>query len=473
MVDRELALADSLARHFPATFAELEAGTIAKLHAQVLVDEGGLVGVGDDPVIVERRAAYEQSVIEVALVSTPNQLRPIARRLAEVWAETTIEERHREARTHRSVIVVDTGDGMADLLAHLPLVEAVAIKDRLTRIARSAERGERVVRSAEERAALVAADLDADTDADDAVSETSDEAAEGSVLCDEMLQPNDLVRSRDQIRADAFTELLLESDVFDLSAGSPAEAIDARIQLIAPAELTALADTNTGADGDADGDLLVELVGYGPIDTDTARELAVSASHWEDTRVHPDTGVVLSVDRYRPSAEMRRLLGARDQTCRFPGCRVPVHRCDFDHTVDAAEGGETSTQNLSALCRGHHTLKHHTDWQVEQISGGVLRWMSPTGRQHDTRPPDTRPPKRVPTPRRSPRDDTAARECQTERHQTTPQGRTLPPGGGGVRGNNERNPDGSNLMRKRDTRVDSKVDSNRVSTVRFETAHPF
>jgi len=66
---------------------------------------------------------------------------------------------------------------------------------------------------------------------------------------------------------------------------------------------------------------------------------------------------------------------------------VPVSRCDIDHTVDAALGGETSTANLAHLCRGHHTLKHHTDWRVAQDSGGGLLWTSPTGRVHVDRPP--------------------------------------------------------------------------------------
>lgn len=440
MIDRELSLADSLSRYFPATFAELEAASISKQHAKVLVDEGCLVGVGDDPVIVERRAAYEQAVLEAAKVSTSNQLRPIARKLAEVWAEATIEERHREACNYRSVTVVDAGDGMADLLAHLPLVEAIAIKDRLTRIARSAERGERIVRSAEERAELVAECEEGNGDIDDAPVEGEEQSLtaphQDPAIC--LRQPqDDGRRTRDQVRADAFTELLLEADVFDLSAGSPAEAIDARIQLIAPAELA----TPTGTDGD--GDLLVELAGHGPIDTGTARELAASASHWEDTKVHPDTGVVLSVDRYRPSTEMRRLLGARDQRCRFPGCRVPVHRCDFDHIIDAAIGGKTSTENLQALCRGHHTLKHHTDWRVEQVGGGVLRWMSPAGRKHETRPPDTRIPRRVPPPPNI----GSRRPVTAERHQTAPPGRALPTG---------------------------KNDTGRAkSTVRFATVHPF
>ena len=99
------------------------------------------------------------------------------------------------------------------------------------------------------------------------------------------------------------------------------------------------------------------------------------------------TGEVLTVDRYRPSEQMRRMLRARDRHCRFPGCRVPASRCDIDHTLDAQYGGATATDNLAHLCRGHHTLKHHTGWRVEQRTGGVLEWTSPTGRTRQTGPP--------------------------------------------------------------------------------------
>jgi hypothetical protein len=98
-------------------------------------------------------------------------------------------------------------------------------------------------------------------------------------------------------------------------------------------------------------------------------------------------GTVLAVDRYRPSARMRRYLAARDQHCRFPGCRAPLARCDLDHTVDAALGGATATDNLAHLCRGHHTLKHHGGWRVRQNDDGALEWRSPTGRGYRERPP--------------------------------------------------------------------------------------
>ena len=66
---------------------------------------------------------------------------------------------------------------------------------------------------------------------------------------------------------------------------------------------------------------------------------------------------------------------------------APLARCDLDHTVDAALGGSTATNNLAALCRGHHTLKHHGGWRVRQKADGGLDWQSPTGRQYRERPP--------------------------------------------------------------------------------------
>ncbi len=96
--------------------------------------------------------------------------------------------------------------------------------------------------------------------------------------------------------------------------------------------------------------------------------------------------MVLAVDRYRPAEQQRRYLEARDRHCRFPGCRVPVRRCDLDHTHDAADGGPTEVGNLAHLCKRHHTLKHETAWTVRQTRDGTLEWTSPTGRRHRDEP---------------------------------------------------------------------------------------
>jgi len=343
--ETQMDLAFRLAHHYPATLELIEAGALSLVHARVIVDAGALIGAGDADPVVSRRREYERRVLEIALVETPNRLKPIARRLAEQGAERALEERHREAMTERRVFVLDCEDGMADLVAHLPAIEAHAIRDRLTRIARAAERGER---GHDERRG-------------------HDEHREHGER-----------RSRDQLRADVLSDLLLAADERSLFAGSAAEAIRARVQVNVDASVLGLIGQPSSGP--------CELSGYGPVSPASARVVAAAASHWETVESHGQSGDVLSVERYRPSERMRRLLAARDQHCRFPGCRVPVHRCDLDHTVDAALGGRTATPNLAHLCRGHHTIKHHGGWRVAQEPRGVLRWTSPTGRTHLDRP---------------------------------------------------------------------------------------
>jgi hypothetical protein len=131
-----------------------------------------------------------------------------------------------------------------------------------------------------------------------------------------------------------------------------------------------------------------ELDGSTPIDGATARRLAADAPGWDRVLTHPITGAVLAVDRYRPSAELRRWLRARDQRCRFPGCGYLARDCDVDHTTDAAAGGPTAAHNLGVLCRRHHVLKHQTPWTVEQLDNGTFSWTSPTRKIYlDTLPP--------------------------------------------------------------------------------------
>jgi hypothetical protein len=130
-----------------------------------------------------------------------------------------------------------------------------------------------------------------------------------------------------------------------------------------------------------------ELNGRIPIDIRTARLLAGAAPGWDRILTHPITGAVLTVDRYRPSAALKRHLNARDQRCRFPTCGYSARDCDLDHTRDHATGGETAADNLGGLCRRHHTLKHRTPWHVEHLGGGVFAWTSPTGRVYVDRPP--------------------------------------------------------------------------------------
>ncbi|MEV6971088.1 DUF222 domain-containing protein [Hamadaea sp. NPDC051192] len=87
-----------------------------------------------------------------------------------------------------------------------------------------------------------------------------------------------------------------------------------------------------------------------------------------------------------PDAATRRWVGARDNTCRAPGCTNPARTCDTDHTVDHALGGPTTDENLGLLCRHHHRLKHEGGHRLRQIRPGHFEWESPSGRTYRTDP---------------------------------------------------------------------------------------
>lgn len=135
---------------------------------------------------------------------------------------------------------------------------------------------------------------------------------------------------------------------------------------------------------------VASVEGIGPIPIKRARQLCGAADGWMRVLTHPETGIVLSVgrDRYRPPASLRRLVRWRAGTCMAPGCGMPASRCHIDHTLAWEHGGTTADTNLAPLCQGHHTIKHHGGWKVDQIpgSGGALQWTSPTGRTYRVNP---------------------------------------------------------------------------------------
>ncbi|NOJ61331.1 DUF222 domain-containing protein [Arthrobacter sp. 260] len=131
-----------------------------------------------------------------------------------------------------------------------------------------------------------------------------------------------------------------------------------------------------------------ELEGFGPIDPDTARNLAAHAKGFTRILTHPETGTVLSVgrDRYKVPKDLRKTVLVRDKTCRHPGCNRPGPVCDLDHTIPWHHGGTTSYDNLAALCRKHHLLKTAGYWHYQQPHPGTLTATSLTGKTYTTQP---------------------------------------------------------------------------------------
>ncbi|UNK72049.1 HNH endonuclease signature motif containing protein [Microbacterium sp. H1-D42] len=186
-------------------------------------------------------------------------------------------------------------------------------------------------------------------------------------------------RTLDQIRTDLLTDLLLCADPSQIH-GTGLENITATIQV------TIAANTLTGTDNHP-----AQLDGHGELHPDIARQLAGMNNGWTRLFLDP-TGMVTETDTYTPTAGMKRYLRARDQHCRFPGCRMPVHRTEIDHTHDHALGGPTYIDNLAHLCKTHHALKHpdisdEHRWTATQLPNSDITWTAPNGRTYSDAPP--------------------------------------------------------------------------------------
>lgn len=85
------------------------------------------------------------------------------------------------------------------------------------------------------------------------------------------------------------------------------------------------------------------------------------------------------------NAGLRRVLVTRDRGCTFPGCTRPPRHCEAHHVRHWSDGGETNLANLALLCRRHHDLVHHSEWQIEMVHG-VPVFRPPTYVDSERRP---------------------------------------------------------------------------------------
>lgn len=396
-------LEDSL----PSVRAAFRLGTITAGHVReivracVVVREAVRTGRADAAALT----VYDTAALVVAEQETPARTGARVRQIAAALAEETLAEQHRRAAEERAVTVRPVGDGLAVLTAVLPEYLAVAIHDRLTRLARQVittpPARDRADDSGPADSTAPFATPDdhvifgsADTFTTDptCLSDFTLEslAGLGVPVSDEPEDRQDRhdggitevtadSRTIDQVRSDLFTDLLLASDPTE-AQGTGLDNIQARIQVTVNASALAGIDER-----------MAELDGHGPLHPDIARALASRNTGWTRLFLDP-SGLVTETDTYTPTEPMRRFLRARDQHCRFPGCRTPAHRCQIDHNRDHAKGGRTALDNLSHFCPRHHSLKHPAiderfRWTAHSLPDGSMAWTSPHGRTYTDPPP--------------------------------------------------------------------------------------
>lgn len=346
----QMSEAHKIVTDYPATLELLEAGGISLPHARAILAEG--LNVTEDLI-----PEYEVHCLDAAAGASPGRLQKKARQIADRLTPRSIDERHRSATAERRVWFRELSDGMAEVGAVLPAVLALGIKDRIHQIAKAAK-------------------ADADTTSGGTAGSPgwSLDAYRADVFAELLLTGIPSLSSTGQSEDDAsgVTDTSEASGITPTAVQRHAAGVQARVSITVPAGGTASLD------------------GYGPIDADTARSLATVAPGWD--LIHKDTdGTILATSRRQPTEAMRRILRARDQHCRYPGCFVPVDNSEIDHTIDWAKGGPTTLTNLGFLCPKHHLLKHpdlprNVRWNAYQDSSGVFTWVSPTGAAYVTTP---------------------------------------------------------------------------------------
>ncbi|MDL5156241.1 HNH endonuclease signature motif containing protein [Actinomycetospora termitidis] len=171
----------------------------------------------------------------------------------------------------------------------------------------------------------------------------------------------------------------------------PPRPAPARARDVPSLQLTVTVDFDTLRDQLADRSKALALLEDTTwIRPETVRRLACDAEIIP--MVMGSKGEVLDVGRKtrNPPAGLRRAVRRRDRHCAFPGCRRRARHTQVHHIAHWGHGGETELDNLVCLCGYHHTLVHHSGWEIvmDQRMPWFIppKWLDPTRTPRHNRP---------------------------------------------------------------------------------------
>tara|TARA_B110000503_G_scaffold143617_1_gene246353 strand:- start:8505 stop:9830 length:1326 start_codon:yes stop_codon:yes gene_type:complete len=323
-------IARTLVNNLPNTCSALATGEISSAHATVIAREtaAAIRDGAPESVIFD----IETRAIAYAEFHTPGQVANHVRNAVAKYGPEEFEEVTERAHALRRVSCYNEPDGTSTVVAILPAADAQIVMNSIEAFILQ--------------------------------SQTSDSAAE--------LSSSDK-RTMDMKRADALSAICasyLANSTVSVTPHRRPLTVNVTIDL---PTLLGLAE-NPG-----------QLAGYGAIPASVARHLA-SDGKWKRFITEPQTGNLLDFGResYEPPQHLKDFLIARDRTCRFPGCRRSALLSDLDHAQSWESGGQTSAENIGALCRRHHQLKTHGGWKIESFPDGSCTWISPLGKEFFT-----------------------------------------------------------------------------------------
>ncbi|HEX5811336.1 MAG TPA: DUF222 domain-containing protein [Pseudonocardia sp.] len=367
------------------THAAWEAGLIDTAKARAIDDATWMLSV-------EHARAVQERVLPRAAEQTLAQLKAALARAVIAVDPDGAEQRHREARRDRRVVITPEADGMASLWALLTATQAAGAFTWLTRLARGLD-GDDPRSMDTRRADILAALLSGQLVGNPAPGAIGDEpGGEGEAHSSMAGERTEAEPTGGSDNADRTAR-----DDSATGAGRPIHPVTPGKPLI---QIVIPYSTLIGAD-----DHPAELVGIGPIPASLARETAADAV-WRRLVTDPLSGTLLDHGRttYHPPAGLADHVKARDVHCRFHGCRRRAADAELDHVVAWSDGGTTSEPNLAAACSHHHRVKTYAGWRVKAHPDGSLTWATPTGHRHTKAPHDYRPDRPPATGSRPPPD---------------------------------------------------------------------
>ena len=105
--------------------------------------------------------------------------------------------------------------------------------------------------------------------------------------------------------------------------------------------------------------------------------IADEAEIWPTIIDHHNIPLALARTQRLASRGQTMALITRDGGCSFPGCTHPPSWCDRHHIRDWILGGPTDLDNLTLVCRYHHTHFLQKGWTCQINTDGLPEWIPP------------------------------------------------------------------------------------------------
>ncbi|HUR51273.1 MAG TPA: DUF222 domain-containing protein [Mycobacteriales bacterium] len=386
---------------YPKAVALLESGALRQATVELLLH---VTAKSSDEVQAEVGVRVVDALIDA---DAADARALIVGTVLEVEADLDLDaqkDRHAQARANRGVWVKPVEDGMARIGAEVDQVTAQRFQldlDEVCRAQKVADDVAGVSRTAEQRRADVLTDLPgrhlellrAFQQGKTAAHLLGGDASGADVLAALCALP---VRTRCTLYVHVPMSTLLDLDNRSgwIEGLGPVSAHHARLLRPAAALQAVWVDPATGIPIGIDPTVQPPV---GEPDWDDDEQVTIAAGLVQD-RLRSLLRPAVVDDRVEPgrfaSTALARQVRIRDLRCTGVGCRMPASRCELDHLVAIAEGGQTAVWSLALKSPRCHHARHEGWSSVRDESDGSTAWISPLGGEYRRRSP-WRPPPRV------------------------------------------------------------------------------